>query len=119
MAADHIDGQVLLLAAAKASVGPQRLPDLVDIVQAHLDDRRSEYRGQYEVAFEQSERVGFFVEGGHWEALGRRLGLEERERDAVERVHTEQFHRIGRETGREDEFDAALDIREAVIIGCG
>jgi hypothetical protein len=119
MTAGHIDGQVLLLAAAKASVGPQRLPDLVDIVQAHLGDRCSEYRGQYEVAFEQPDRVGLFVESGHWVALGRRLGLEDRERDAVERVHTEQFRRIARDTDREDEFDAALDIREAVIIGRG
>lgn len=117
MGGDHIDGQVLLLAAAKASVGPQRLPDLVDVVQSSLGDRLPEYRREYEVAFEDQDRLGFFVEADHWAELGRRLGLGERERDAVERVHTEQLRRVGRNTDREDEFETALDIREAVVIG--
>ena len=117
MGGDHIDGQVLLLAAAKASVGPQRLPDLVEVVQSSLGDHLPEYRREYEVAFEDPDRLGFFVEADHWAELGRQLGLGERERDAVERVHTEQLRRVGRNTDREDEFETALDIREAVVIG--
>jgi hypothetical protein len=117
MAGDPIDGQVLLVAAAKASVGPQRLPELVEVVQSHLCDRLPEYRREYEIAFEDPDRLGFFVEADYWSDLGRRLGLGERERDAVERVHTEQLRRVGRETDREEAFDAALDIREAVVIG--
>jgi hypothetical protein len=116
MAGDPMDGQVLLLAAAKASVGPQRLPDLVDLAQAHLADRVAEYRGRYEVAFEEEERVGFFVEAGHWAELGSRLGFEDRECDALRRVHAEQLRRIGSETDRREEFDTALDIREAVVV---
>jgi hypothetical protein len=114
---DPMDGQVLLLAAAKASVGPQRLPKLVDIAQAHLGDRLDEYRRRYEVAFEQPDRVGLFVEGGHWAALREELGFESREADAVHRVHTEQLRRVGTETDRSEAFETALDIREAVVIG--
>jgi hypothetical protein len=40
MAGDPIDGDVLVLVAAKAGVGPQRLPDLVDRVAADLGSRR-------------------------------------------------------------------------------
>ena len=41
---DPLDGQVLLLAAAKASVAPQHLPGLVDRAQAHLGPRLETYR---------------------------------------------------------------------------
>ncbi|WP_254821862.1 hypothetical protein [Haloglomus halophilum] len=114
---DPMDGQVLLLAAAKASVSPQRLPDLVDLAQAHLTDRLAEYQRAYEVAFDEGDRVGFFVEADHWDELGGRLGFTEQEADALRRVHGAQLRRIGTDTDRRDEFEAALDIREAVVIG--
>jgi hypothetical protein len=114
---DPMDGQVLLLTAAKASVSPQRLPDIVDLTQAHLADRLDEYRREYEVAFDQPDRVGFFVDDGHWEALGHRLGFDEQEADALRRIHAAQLRRIGKELGRMEEFETALDIRDALVIG--
>ncbi|WP_276261075.1 hypothetical protein [Haloglomus litoreum] len=114
---DPMDGQVLLLAAAKASVSPQRLPDLVDLAQAHLGDRLAEYRREYEVAFTEPDRVGFFVEADHWDDLGGRLGFDDNETDALRRVHAAQLRRVGTDAGRRDEFETALEIREAVVIG--
>jgi hypothetical protein len=59
----------------------------------------------------------FLVPRDHWGAVGERLGLAARERDAVRRAHEEQLRRVGSETGRRDEFEAALEIRSAVVIG--
>lgn len=117
MAGEPIDGQVLLLTAAKASVPPARLPDLVDLAQADLEPRLAAYRRQYECAYEDDERRAFFVEWGHWEEIGDRLGFSDRERSAVRRAHEEQLLRIGRREGRIDEFETALEIRDPVFVG--
>ena len=63
---DPIDGDALVLAAAKASVSGERLPELVDRGQEYLADRRSDYGRRYECAHETDDRVVFFVEEGHW-----------------------------------------------------
>ncbi len=117
MTADPIEGQVLLLTAAKASVTPSRLPELVDLVQTHLEPRLEEYRRQYECAYEGDGRCVFFVEWGHWEELGDRLGFTDRERAAVRRAHEEQLLRIGRRENRAEEFETALEIRDPVLVG--
>jgi hypothetical protein len=114
---DPLEGQVLLLAAAKASVYPARLPPLVSSLQAYLEPRLERYRREYECAYEDDRFVVCFVEPGHWEDLGERLGFDDRETSAVERAHVEQLRAIGRETDRLDEFETALEIREAVVIG--
>lgn len=119
MAGDPVDGQVLLLAAAKASVGPQRLPDLVDLVQADLRPRSEAYAREYERAYETDDYVAFFVEDGHWERIGERVDLGDREVDAVRRAHHEQLERDGRRTDRLAEFETALEIRDCVLIGTG
>lgn len=112
-----IDGQVLLLTAAKASVGPGALPGLLSRVQAELAPRLDEYRRRYELAHEDGERAVFFVESDHWDGVGDRLGLGRRETDAVRRAHEEQLRRVGSETDRRDEFEAALELRAAAVIG--
>ncbi|MFC4247980.1 hypothetical protein ACFOZ7_13680 [Natribaculum luteum] len=117
MTGDPIEGQVLLLTAAKASVPPSRLPTLVDRVQADLGPRLEEYRRQYECAYESDDLVAFFVEWGHWDDIGDRLDLEEREQAAVRRAHEEQLLRIGRRDDREEEFETALEIRDPLIVG--
>ncbi len=116
MGAEPIEGQVLMLATAKASVGP-RLPALVDRVQATLEERLDRYRREYECVHETPERACFLVEWGHWEELGDELGLGRRERSAVRRAHEEQLLRTGRRTDREAEFETALEIREPVVVG--
>lgn len=114
--ADHpIDGQVLLLAGAKASVAADRLPDLVARVADSLDP--AAYRRRYEEACATSEQRVYFVEAGHWERTGEAVGLNRREREAVERAHAEQLLRLGRERGRREEFETALELREAVVVG--
>ena len=127
MAGEPIDGQVLLLAAAKSSVPPTRLPDLVDRTQAVLEERLERYRREYERLYDGGDEGGedgedfeaFLVDWGHWEELGDEVGLEERERSAVRRAHEEQLLRVGRRLDREDEFETALEIREPVLIGTG
>ena len=114
---DPLDGQVLLLAAAKASVAPARLPRLVDRAQAQLGPRLEEYRRAYECVAEEDGRAVFLVERGHWAEVGRELGLDEREVDALRRAHEEQLRRTGTVGDRREEFESALDIREAVVVG--
>lgn len=115
MAEDPIDTQVLLLAAAKASVPGTTLPDLVTRVQSHLGAKLEDYHDRYECVHENDVAV-FFVPEGHWRDLRSAVDMERREIDAVRRAHREQLRRIGRNTGRADEFETALDIREVVII---
>lgn len=117
MADGPIEGQILLLAAAKASVGPSRLPHLVDTVQADLASHLESYRRRYELVCETDDYCAFFVDDDHWESVGDRLGFDDKETDAVRRAHTEQLLRIGRNDGRESEFEAALEIRDAVLVG--
>jgi hypothetical protein len=116
-AADHpIEGQVIILAGAKASVPLSRLPDLLARAQADLAPRLDEYRDGYELVGETDAFVVFLVPTGHWEAVGDRLGFEPREADAVRRAHEEQLLRVGTRTDRREEFATALEIREAVVI---
>lgn len=111
-----IDGQIVLLAGTKASVPLERLSELLAETQTDLGPRMDEYRREYERIHETPERSVFLAEVGHWEAVGDRLGFERREWDAVRRAHEAQFRRIGREEGRNEEFENALEIREPVLI---
>ncbi|WP_255170476.1 hypothetical protein [Natrononativus amylolyticus] len=119
MAGDPIDGQVLVLAGAKASVAPSRLPSLVARVQERLAPELESYRRACECVHEDADRAIFLVEWGHWADLGDRFDLEPRDRSAVRRAHEEQLRRVGRRDDREDEFETALEIREPVVIGVG
>lgn len=112
-----IDGAVLLLAAGKASVAPQRLPDLVERAAARLRDRVATYRRTRERVHADGTREIYLVDRDHWSTLGDELGFDERETDAVRRAHEEQLLHVGRRTGREEEFDHALEIREPVVVG--
>ncbi len=117
MAGEPIEGQILLLTAAKASVPATRLPDLVERAQATLGPDRERYRREFERCYADDGLEAFLVEWGHWEAVSEEIGLTDRELSAVRRAHEEQLLRIGRRTDREDEFETALEIREPVIIG--
>ncbi|MWV38593.1 hypothetical protein [Natrialba sp. INN-245] len=119
MADDPIDGQVLLLTAAKASVPPSRLPALVERAQALLEGDLERYRRSHERVYAAADREAFLVDEGHWERLGERMGVDDRERSAIQRAHEEQFRRIGRHTDRKAEFESSLEIRKPVLVGVG
>lgn len=110
------DGVALRLAGATASVAPERLGPLLRRAQADLTPRLDDYRRAYEAVADGDGRVAFLVPTGHWADVGERLGFGDREADAVRRVHEAQLGRIGRGTDRREEFDAALEIREAAVV---
>jgi hypothetical protein len=112
-----LDGNALVLAAAQASVSGERLPELVDQAQEHLHPRLDEYRRRYERAHADEAGAVFFVEEGHWEAVGAELGFEPREWEALRRVHAEHLKRLGSDLGRREEFETALELRETAVIG--
>ncbi|XVH32459.1 hypothetical protein ACNS7O_04535 [Haloferacaceae archaeon DSL9] len=112
-----IDGQPLMLAAAKASVPGGHLPDLLRHVQARLGPQFDEYERRYECAFSDDDRAVFLVPSDHWETVGAALGLGDRETDAVRRAHVEQLLRLASRAESRDEFQTALEIRTAVVVG--
>ncbi|MFP8955651.1 hypothetical protein ACLI4Y_02905 [Natrialbaceae archaeon A-CW3] len=117
MPAEPIEGQILLLTAAKASVPASSLPDLIDQTQRRLVADIEQYRRRTECAFEDDDRAVFLVAPGFWDEIGSELGFTDRETAAVRRAHTEQLERIGHRQERDDEFESALEIREVVCIG--
>ena len=116
MTGDPIEGQVLLLTAAKASVPASRLPGLVADVQTDLEGRLEAYRREYECFLDGDGRQIFLVEWGHWDEVADRLGLDQRETSAVRRAHEEQLLRTSRRVDRETEAETALEIRDPVVI---
>lgn len=112
-----IDGSAVLIAGAKASVPVERLPPLLVAAQDHLEPQRAAYERRYEAVDETAAGTAFLAEPGHWRAVGEALDWDPREADAVARAHAEQVNRRGRETGRAAEFETALEIREAVVLG--
>lgn len=112
-----IEGQVLVLTAAKASVGGRRVPDLVAEARRELEPQSEDLRRRYECVHEDDVRAVFLVPEEFWAEVGEDLGWADRECKAVARAHAEQLLRVGGREGRESEFETALDVREAVVIG--
>jgi hypothetical protein len=111
-----LEGQVVLLAAARASVTLEHLSKLLARAQPALRQRRESYDRQYE-RLEGSDGVVYYLaETGHWADVGASLGFADREVDAVRRTHTAQFRRDGRRLGRREEFESALELRDAVAL---
>lgn len=117
VAGDPLDGQVLLVSAVKASVPGKKLPILVDRTQKALVQIHPDVEQQFERIYEGDEYDIFLVTDGFWDELGDRLGLHRRELSAVRRAHEEQLRYVGRRDDREAEFDTALEIRDALVIG--
>ncbi len=113
-----IDSHALVITAAQASVAANRLPALLARVQRQLSENRSQYHREFECIEQTDDRAVFFAASDHWEIVGEQLGLTQREIDAVRRAHVQQLLRIGATSGRREEFEAAIEIRDAVVIGC-
>lgn len=114
---DHpIEGQILMLAGARASVPVDRLPELVERAQSYVREHREAYARSYERIEGARETDYLCVETGYWDRVGDELALDDRETDAVRRVHSDQFTRDGRRLDREAEFESTLDVREVVAV---
>ena len=112
-----IDGTPFMKAAALASVTPARLDTLLTAVQQDLGPQIDDYRRSYERIVATAEREAFLAESDHWNGVADRLGLTDRERDAVARAHAAAVERLGTESDRREEFETALEIRAPVVIG--
>ena len=119
MAGGPLDGRALVLAAAKASVSGERLPDLADRAQGLLGPRLPEYGRRYERAHDDESQAAFFVESDHWANPGEKMALEEREWQALRRAHAAHLRELGDDLDRGEEFETALELREVVVIGKG
>lgn len=110
-----IEGQVVLLAGAQASVTLQRLSTLLETVQRHLVDRREAYGRRFE-RVEADSQTYFLAGADHWEHVGEELELDGSEVDAIRRAHRAQFRRDGRRLDRQAEFETTMEIRDPVAI---
>lgn len=116
MGASHpIEGQVVMLAGAQASVTLTHLSDLVARAQEYIDSRQDEYDRQFERIDDERGLSYYLVPSFFWEDVGTDLGLEDREVDALRRVHRLQFQRSGRRLDRTEEFETAMEIRDVVV----
>ncbi len=114
--AEPINGPVVKITAAKASIAAERVLPLLDRVQDHLDHRAATIAREYELAYKQQGQAGYFVDEAFWQAVGARVDLDRRELDAVRRAHNEQLRHAGRRQGRRAEIESALEIRDCVLV---
>jgi hypothetical protein len=114
--AHPIEGQVVLLAGARASVTLEHLSSLLARVQRAVRNRREEYGRRYERIEGRDDVAYFLVDPDHWDDLGQTIELSDREIDAVGRTHAAQFRRDGRRLDRLEEFESALELREVVAV---
>lgn len=111
------DGAVLQQVADPERVGPRELPELLGRVEGHLTGCRESLRRRFERAHTDDRRELFFLPPDYWEGVASVLSLSSLEKQAVRRAHERQLLRVGAETRRGAEFDAALDIRTAAVVG--
>ncbi|MFC7069547.1 hypothetical protein [Halobaculum lipolyticum] len=111
-----IDSNALLIAAAKASVGAGRLPDLLRRADGYLRERADEYDRRFERVDDEEGVATYLVPEDHWTTVGDDLGLNRREVDALRRAHEQHLLRVGTRRRRRREFETALELREAAVI---
>ncbi|WP_082224676.1 hypothetical protein [Halolamina rubra] len=111
------DATVLQQVAHGDGIPPRELPELLGRVDAHLIDSRESLRRRFESPYSDERRELFFVPPDYWDGVASVLSLSPVEKRSVQQAHERQLLRIGAETRRGSEFDAALDIRTAVVVG--
>jgi len=112
-----IDGSVILYTCAVASIPARAMGPLLREVQAYLHPRQQRYAKRWECVVETPARAIYLVDPGHWDRIAEVLSLDRREQDAAERAHSRQLLTAGRDAGRRAEFETALEIRSAVVVG--
>lgn len=116
MTGHGMNPNAILLAAAKASVPGERLPQLVRKIATDLSTSIDTYRRSYECVYEDASVAVFLVEQGHWTNRRSKFEINQREADAVKRAHAEHLKLLGTRLNRRTEFETALELREAVVI---
>ena len=111
-----IDGNAVMLATAKASVVPRRMRELLVAAGDRLAEQREDYRRRYEDVHDGDGTLVLLVPEGHWAEFGGEFGVSDREADALRRAHEEHLRRLGSRLDRREEFDRALELREAVVV---
>lgn len=107
---------LLAMTAGDGVVRPERLPELLSVVQADLSLRVDEYREHHECAYEDDHLVAFFVAGDHWTSIADRLGFGTGAVDATRSAHAHLLLGLGADVGRAQEFESALDVQDCVVI---
>ncbi|MES3517969.1 MAG: hypothetical protein PPP58_09925 [Natronomonas sp.] len=98
------------------SVPTGRLSELLNALQATLEEKSDDYDRGYERIDGARGRVYYLFETGHWEDLGAELGIGEHELEVLRHLHGEQFRQDGRRLGRTAEFESALELRDVVAV---
>ncbi|MFC7135573.1 hypothetical protein [Halobaculum litoreum] len=111
-----IDANALMIAAAKASVGAGRLPELLRRADDHLRANADEYERRFERVDDTDGVATYLVPDGHWAEVGEALGVNRREVDALRRAHEQHLLRVGTRSRRRREFETALELREAAVV---
>ncbi|KPN29497.1 hypothetical protein SY89_00210 [Halolamina pelagica] len=110
------DATVLQQVAHGDGIAPRDLPELLGRVDGHLIESRASLQRRFESPYSDDRRELFFVPPDYWDGVASVLSLSDGEKRAVQQAHERQLLRIGAETRRGSEFDAALDIRTAVVV---
>ncbi|MEF8812813.1 MAG: hypothetical protein V5A55_03230 [Halovenus sp.] len=110
-----VEGQIVLLAGAQASVTLEQLSTLLERVHEYLLAHRGEYERRFE-CIEVGDKAYYLADPDYWETVAEALGLDGTEIDAVRRAHEAQFRRDGRHRDRLEEFETALEIRHPLLV---
>lgn len=100
-----------------ADVDPGTLDALLGRVADYFDGKERALERQYERAIAATDGVVLFADAGFWDRTGAALGFTETEITAVRRAHEATLLLAGDRADRLAEFETALDVRTAVVLG--
>ncbi|GAD52216.1 hypothetical protein MBEHAL_0976 [Halarchaeum acidiphilum MH1-52-1] len=102
----------------------RRIPLPFEAINALLARIADYFRGkeralgrQYERALDASDGVVLFADVDFWDRAGDALGFTDAETAAVQRAHETTLLLAGDREDRRAEFETALDVRTAVVLG--
>jgi len=100
-----------------ADVDPETLDALLGRVADYFRGKERALERQYERAIDACDGVVLFADADFWERTGTALGFTEGEITAVKRAHEATLLLAGDHADRLGEFETALDVRTAVVLG--
>ncbi|GGN06955.1 hypothetical protein [Halarchaeum nitratireducens] len=100
-----------------ADVDPATLDALLGRVADYLRGKERALERQYERAIGARDGVVLFADADFWARTGAALAFTEVETTAVKRAHEATLLLAGDRADRLGEFETALDVRTAVVLG--